>query len=387
MSNDYSNTKVLVVTSVRNHAKAILVGLKNLGLQKVSIRESGLEALSILASESWDLVICDQEMKQINGWLFIKEFKLSEKVPNIPAILLGRNDAPVEEEVLKRFGLIKYLKLPVRPSELDFLIHSTLSLANTSGTIENKYTQAKDSLIQHNSEEAVELYSELQTLTKGSLRSNVGLAQAYIQNQEDDRAHEVLETIANSGENTPASMMLSARMSLKRGNKDAGVKVIETLLKAHGNEFYYSRCVGLLNQHNFYDESKTIALAGRELGFDAAEFYSAISRALVGEGAYDRALQEIKEAEEKFGESAEQFNLKGVCHRKTSNLDEAIEAYEHALRLNPENHKVYFNIAICFIELGQLSEAARQLENCVRLRPDFERARDKLAEVKGRLAS
>ena len=119
--NSYStDVKVLVVTSVREHAKAIITALKNIGLQKIKLIESGLSALSLLSQEEWGLVICDQEMKQIDGWLFVKEYKLSEKIPNHPAILLGKGEAPEKEEILKKYGLIRYLKMPVKASELIF---------------------------------------------------------------------------------------------------------------------------------------------------------------------------------------------------------------------------------------------------------------------------
>lgn len=387
MGNFDPNTKVLVVTSVRDNAKAIVVALKNLDLTNVTIKESGLQALQSLTQDPWDLVVCDQEMKQIDGWMFVKEFKLSEKVPNVPAILVGREGSPADEATLQSYGISKYLKMPVASSQLDFLIHSTLSLAKTSGTIENKYTQAKDSLINKRSEEAVELYSELQTLTDGSIRSNSGLAQAYVQNEELEKAQPLLDKIAKSKDNNPSSMMLTARIHIKKGSYPDAIEIIRDLLDAFGNEFYYSRCVELLMEDSDPKTSLPFTLQARELSYDAKVFYLCMTRNHLKDGDYADALKEIDLCEEKFGESAELNNWKGVCFRKVGQYNDAVDAYEKALRLNPENHKVYFNIALCLVELGSISQAIQHLESCCKLKPDFTRAADKLAELKGRQAS
>lgn len=166
-----------VITSVRNSLKSFEYG-------EIDYLENGIEALKKMNSSTYDLVICHSKIKFISGWNLIKEMKTSEKIPNMPVVLMGDQAAPATEDELKAYGLIKYLKMPASESDLSFLINSTLQLFKTSGTIENKYTKAKAALISQNAGQAVELYSELHGLTKKSLRSSMGLAEAYTQNGE-----------------------------------------------------------------------------------------------------------------------------------------------------------------------------------------------------------
>ena len=63
-------------------------------------------------------------------------------------------------------------------------------------------------------------------------------------------------------------------------------------------------------------------------------------------------------------------------------FSDAIEAYEAALKLDPTNPKVYFNMAICYVEMADYPNAISNLETCLRISPSFSRAEDKLKELK-----
>src|SRR5690606_7129044 len=135
---------------------------------------------------------CDMSVKFISGWMLIKEVKTSDKIPNIPMLLMGEVPAPAPDDDLKSFGIVKYLQVPFRDADLSFLINSTLQLARTSGTIENKFTKAKESLIQNRCEDAVEQFEELNSLTKRSMRSLVGLSTALVQRGEFEKAETLM---------------------------------------------------------------------------------------------------------------------------------------------------------------------------------------------------
>jgi cytochrome c-type biogenesis protein CcmH/NrfG len=63
-------------------------------------------------------------------------------------------------------------------------------------------------------------------------------------------------------------------------------------------------------------------------------------------------------------------------------LNEAIDQYEQALRLNPDYAAIHLNLALALIRLtGHNQEARANLEAVLRLQPDNDRARQILATI------
>jgi tetratricopeptide (TPR) repeat protein len=346
--------------------------------------DNGIEALQKMTEQSFGFLICDQNIRFISGWLLIKEIKTSDRIPNIPVILFGKDAQPESDDVLKRYGLIKYLQFPVQPSDLDFTIHSTLSLFTTSGTVENKYTKAKDSLLKNKSKEAIELYSELRGLTKNSARSSMGLAQAFLQDKQVDQADKVIEELSRSDEDSPARSLLQAKVHLQKNDSDRAFDLLKKVLDQVPNGFYYTKAIKLLMDFQQFHSAAPLCHAAMRAGIERPEFLLCLGKDRYNEGDMEGALEYTQQHESAFGMTNEIYNLRGVCFKKMGDHTRAIESYEQALRLNPTDSRVYFNLAMCSIQMKRNDEAARYLEFCLQYSPNFPKAREKLDELRKR---
>ena len=47
----------------------------------------------------------------------------------------------------------------------------------------------------------------------------------------------------------------------------------------------------------------------------------------------------------------------GIVYKKHRQLKDALDSYKHAVRLNPDHAKAYYNMGIVFDEQGQLKDA------------------------------
>ncbi|MBF0442969.1 MAG: tetratricopeptide repeat protein [Oligoflexales bacterium] len=374
---------VLVISADQNNAKLVNDALKQLGFAKISVMENGLEALASVTKNPVGFAICDQTLKFISGWLFIKEIKLSDKVPNIPVILFGKDKAPDTEDTLKKYGILRYMQLPFSAADMNFAINSTLTLFNTSGTIENKFTQAKNSLIEDKVDKAIEIFSDLRSVTSGSLRSSMGLAQAYNQGNQKEKAEKIMDEIAQSTESgNPSSKLMSAKLALQKNDLRKANTYIDKLLMEIPNEFYYSRAIRLYLDFKKYREAESFCNAAFSRDFEIIDIYVCLAKCRYELGSYESSLKLIGNALEKFGKNSDLYNLRGVCYKKTGHFQEAIEAYEEALRLSPSDARVYFNLAQCSIGMKNYPTAQKYLESCLKLSPGFPRAREKLEELK-----
>jgi tetratricopeptide (TPR) repeat protein len=68
---------------------------------------------------------------------------------------------------------------------------------------------------------------------------------------------------------------------------------------------------------------------------------------------------------------AKKYREEGEAFYKAHQYNEAIEAFNHALRLNPAQPVVYFNLGVIYGELQQYKEAIKAYQEAVRLKPDY----------------
>ena len=133
---------------------------------------------------------------------------------------------------------------------------------------------------------------------------------------------------------------------------------------------------------NHYREAETICIEALGKKYEVPDFYVCLAKCKYATALFEASLQLIKTAEAKFGMTPDLYNLRGVCLKKMGQMQEAMRCYEEALRLSPQDARVYFNLAQCSIGMKNYPEAMRYLESCLKIAPSFPRAREKLVEIK-----
>lgn len=73
------------------------------------------------------------------------------------------------------------------------------------------------------------------------------------------------------------------------------------------------------------------------------------------------AFEVIGEAENIFSESAPLLNLKASCYVEIRAFDKALKAYQEALKLDPQNQSIRFNIGEIYFVTGEWQKAHDQL--------------------------
>ena len=119
--------KILVVddvTSMRHVTKSILMVAEYTNITQAT---DGVEALELLQDETFDLIICDWEMPNMNGLELLIEIKKNEKLKNIPFLMLTSNTEKIKVNVAIKAGATDYVIKPIQPSILLEKINNCLS--------------------------------------------------------------------------------------------------------------------------------------------------------------------------------------------------------------------------------------------------------------------
>lgn len=374
--------RALILSGDKDISQNVKVHLQKLDYPEVVQIENGIEGLKQLSSNTFDMIVCHSKLKFISGWNFVKEMKTSDKIPNMPVMLMGELPAPASDEELNQYGLVKYLKAPPPPSEISMVVNSTIQLFRTSGTIENKFTKAKAALMNSKSDQAIELYQELHGLTKKNLRSSLGLAEAYTQGGQEEKAEAViLETLKADGKNPTAALMQIKIFIKKSMFPEAHAAALDLLGPMTDSPFYHVRVLNQYVDTKHLDEAEHVCRDALGKQFKVPDFSLNMARLLFTKGRYDECMETLEGATAQFGATAEMMNIKGATLRKLNRLDEALQAYEMALKLSPMDSRIYFNMAVCCISKKAIKEARQHLEMCLKITPDFPNAQQKLDEV------
>lgn len=74
-------------------------------------------------------------------------------------------------------------------------------------------------------------------------------------------------------------------------------------------------------------------------------------------------------------ESLNVFNSLGVLYRKKGDFETSLKQYRRALRVNPQEPFIHYNIGRVYLDMKNSKKAKEYFENAVKLDPDFEQAK------------
>jgi Flp pilus assembly protein TadD len=80
---------------------------------------------------------------------------------------------------------------------------------------------------------------------------------------------------------------------------------------------------------------------------------------------------------------ADVYDTAGASMQELGRMPEAMELFQHALRMNPNSAEVHHDVALALEKLGRVPEAVEHLEEAVRINPGFAEAHNNLGNALG----
>ncbi|MCF6281301.1 MAG: response regulator [Candidatus Polarisedimenticolaceae bacterium] len=110
---------------MRELVKSVLEGEGH----EVVIAEDGIEAMSIARENSFDLVLTDINMPNMNGISLVSKLRRLDTFATIPIIMLTTESADFKKDKAKRMGANGWLQKPFDPDRLVKAVTSSLARA------------------------------------------------------------------------------------------------------------------------------------------------------------------------------------------------------------------------------------------------------------------
>jgi CheY-like chemotaxis protein len=366
---------ILLVSNNQMPAQFFEKAMKAAGFRNLTVTTSGIAAFEYLKGSSFKLLIADMDVRYIDGWRLIKEVKNSESLPNIPAMLIGSKPCPIAPAELKEYGVADYLQLPAVPKLMLNVLLRTLQ----ESAAEKKYSAAKSSVVANHAAKAIPLYKEIRANSNSSNRSIIGLAQAYVANDQPSEARETINEVKGI---EYAAIDLQLRDHLSQGNAVAAATIIDALIKeAETPTMVLVRCARHLYEADQASLCERLSKHALTITPDISNLWLYLAKSQKMLNLLDDMKASLKQYEKRFGESNQSLNLLATSLRSEGKIVEAIKAYKKALSISPRNIKLMYNLALCQLEAGMVADAKAELLRCLEYQSDFELAQELLKKL------
>jgi len=103
--------------------------------------------------------------------------------------------------------------------------------------------------------------------------------------------------------------------------------------------------------------------------------------ALYSSGEFQKAIDLIKELNNKYPNQPLLFNLSGACYKELGELAGAAKMFEIAVSLSPRYSEAHFNLGVIFQALGQKEEAIKSYKNAISITPNYPDAHNNLGNL------
>ncbi len=111
--------------STRSLIRSVIEEINDINLLEAS---SGFEALKILPTQSFDLIIMDINMPDINGLELINFVKNNDQYKDIPVIIVSTESSEEDKKRGMSLGAFMYLTKPFKTEEFQGIVKKALNL-------------------------------------------------------------------------------------------------------------------------------------------------------------------------------------------------------------------------------------------------------------------
>jgi len=118
--------RILVVDDNEDNRYTLIMRLEIEGYSNIAIAEDGEQALTLLASQEFDLVLLDVMMPKVDGYQVLQQLKADGRLHNIPVIMISALNEIDSVVRCVELGAVDYLSKPFNPVLLKARVGASL---------------------------------------------------------------------------------------------------------------------------------------------------------------------------------------------------------------------------------------------------------------------
>ncbi|MBI4667074.1 MAG: tetratricopeptide repeat protein [Nitrospinae bacterium] len=378
---DFKNLTALVADDMFNMRRTIKNMLRAIGFENVIEAENGLKAWEILNKSKIDIMVSDWNMPEMPGLELLRRVRDNSRLRDLPFIMITAEVAEGNIVQAAETEVDGYLIKPFVAKALEEKIMAIFSNRENPSPFERNMKAGQVYMDSQQYDKAIGAFTESLNIRPDSARARFSLGEAHSKKgdmKEAEKWHK--EAMAVNPQYIRAYEGLSAVYD-NLGKSDEAVKVLEKASQISPNNPERYLEIGKLHLKRGDKEKADQAL---EMATRNAEhnpdIHTQIGEVYLAAGDDSKAADAFSHSIDIF-ESVHVYNRLGIALRKKGQFDEALKVYQRAIKLEPENEVLYFNVGRLLMEQAFYRDAAEYFRKALDLDPEFAECKNMLSKV------
>jgi tetratricopeptide (TPR) repeat protein len=330
-----SGISFLVVDDNSVALRELADSLRYLGHKEIQEARTGSEAWTLLKIRSYDCVISAWNMPEMSGLAFLRIVRNDDRYTNLPFFL---TDTAFTKAKVIDAGCASVTGLIVKPFQVE--------------TLKNKIaTMSKVMEVSVPEEVRLPFLEGMKLLEDGNYEEALG----------------IFEKMLDLGENPEIYYNIGYIKTVK-GDYAAA---IDAFRKATQIDRYFAKAFEAMGRA--YKALGRIDESTQSMKM-AADIYMGNQKEEQAEGVLNEILEQNPD-------TINVYNTLGVLYRKRGDYQAALEQYGKALKIHPNQPKVYYNVGRLHVDLKDLEQAKLSFEKALALDPEFKEAREAMDAI------
>lgn len=326
---------ILIANALASNRNVLIEMLRAQGFCHFNQASDGIESFQSLKKRSADLIISSMNMIEMNGLALLKIVSADQRLQKVPFILLTNS---VNKEVIiesGRHGVSAILLEPVKSELLKEKITSIL------GNSEKKEENEKELLFKRVN----------QLIKKGSYENALLLCEELLKENEDAEVYFNIGYVKTAQELFDEALVAFRKAAMINNLHARTHKMIGVVYLKKGD--------------------KVKAQASLE---KAADIF--MDRNMDKEA--EIALNDVLKINP---DTINVYNSLGIICRKRKDFAGAIQNYQKAMKVSPDDENIMYNLGRAYIENKQVTEAKDCFNNALNIDSNFEEAKKMLTAI------
>ncbi len=419
-----TNWKVGLFFHLKPKAAEMAKFLKELGLRTVYFSNSQVLFQYLLEKRDIRMILCDWEPQKtsdsgtgtdflINYKKFAQEKSFTQDVPIIlvtfhftgkdlmPAIRLGARDILIMPTTIDIVGEKVLANINKTVEEKSKTLQNTEPLMDKAeelirtgnyraaikiyqevidehgGAVDVLEKQAEAHLRAGQMDSAISCFKQCVEIEKGNARALQGLGNCYYQMGSYRQAREFFKKVVELEPENGFVDHKIGRTYMEENNMKGAERHLEIAAERNPSFFEIIEDLAMIKcDHDNADQALKILEKFLETCPEDMRGHIEYAETLIKAGKYEKAERAVREGlsqaeKDKYEPPVALYNRWGIALRKQEKYLEAIEKYGIALRIEPNNPEIHFNIAKARFESGERELVLEKFKECFEIDPSL----------------
>ena len=371
---------VLVVDDMTNMRRTIKNMLRQIGSSNVMEADDGDTALNALRGNAGcRFILLDWNMPRMPGIHAAREIRADAATQDVPILMIT---AEVDRAQIAQAGEIGVNGYIIKPFVANLLAEKMRAIldARANPPEHVKLIKVGEELLrQGQHQKALQLFERAKDL-RDTARIHVHIGEAFEMGGDADKAQASYATAIQQNPQFLKAHVKSADLHLKEGNQDAALESLQKAVEISPANADRHVTMGKIYV-NKGDAEKAAVSFGAAVKSESSKA-SEIAEELLKMGKPEMAEHYFRRSLERSTDTIHTYNRLGISLRRQGKWKEAILEYETAIKIDPKDEGLYFNMAKAYVEGGNLKMAEKNFQRALDMNPDLSAAQRELEAIK-----